>query len=320
MLCRFLLIYNRIKTRKYLLFGNGMNFDDMSKVIHLATSQNLQKSAYALNITAGALSKTLKKVEFELNTQLFDRIGRNIQLNSQGDKFVLYAVKLVNEYQQMRSEFNHNKVTELVNITGPAVLMSHCMDKLIHQLEKNKLAISIDTDYEGQALTLLEKAQTHIAIVTDHALAQSTSTDLKRIALGVTTSKIIVAKNHPLTDKNAANYPQIKDVLAFPFVCPKTSPFCGVSRGIGSDGWPDAQFPRQISFRTNDFNALLSVVKQGHAIAYVPDIVIDSDKLAIVEVTNFSHVYQEPYSLVYKPSFAYGWLNRLADELSKRPI
>lgn len=297
-----------------------MNFDDMSKIIHLATSQNLQKSASALNITAGALSKTIKKVESELNTRLFDRIGRNIQLNSQGEKFVLYAAKLVNEYQQMCSEFTHNKVTELVNITGPAVLMSHCMEKLIHQLEKNKLAINIDTDYEGEALVQLEKAQTHIAIVTDQALAQSTLRDLKSIPLGVTTFKIIAAKNHPLVDKSAANLPQIKDVLAFPFVCPKTSPFCGISRGIGSDGWPDAQFPRQISFRTNDFNALLSIVKQGHAIAFVPDIVIENDKLAIIEVNNFSHAYQEPYSLVYKPSRAYGWLNRLADDLIKQPI
>jgi len=40
-----------------------VQFDDLQRIIHLAHTQNIQISASILNITPGALSKTLKKLK-----------------------------------------------------------------------------------------------------------------------------------------------------------------------------------------------------------------------------------------------------------------
>jgi len=295
-----------------------VNFTDLKKLIHLADSQNLQQSAAAFNITSGALSKTLKKIELKLNTALFDRIGRNIQLNQHGQQFIYYARSLVHEYEQMCSEFKNAQSLQVVNITGPSVLLNHCIDKLMTLLTKNNMEINIDVAYEGQALKQLKNSQTHIAVVTDEVLHNSISPDIATVPLGKTTFKIVAAKSHPLFRELSQQPKQclsVKDILKYAFVCPKNSPFCGISRGIGSDGWPDQAFPRNIAFRCDDFSALLSLVKQGHAIAYVPDFTIEDNDLAVVTMDDFNYSYQEAYSLVYKPSAAYGWLNHLVSQL-----
>ncbi|WDE08899.1 LysR family transcriptional regulator [Thalassomonas viridans] len=288
-----------------------MNFEDLRKVIHLAHSQNIQASADALNLTPGALSKTLKKIEQSLNTDLFDRVGRNIQLNSQGEKFVSYAARLVHEYEQMCSEFSGGQARQVVNVTGPSVLLNHCLQTLISLLPEKNIALNIDASFEGQAVKRLVGGHAHIAIVTGEALSDAHLADLDSVLLGTTTFKVIAAGSHQLFSHHPEGKMTLKQLLAYPFVCPSSSPFCGIVRGIGSDGWPDQQFPRNIAFRTDDFSSLLSIVSQGQAIAYVPDFVITSSAFRAIELVDFQYHYREEYSLVYKPAMADGWLNRL---------
>ncbi|WDE02258.1 LysR family transcriptional regulator [Thalassomonas actiniarum] len=288
-----------------------MNFEDLRKVIHLAHSQNIQASAQGLNLTPGALSKTLKKIEQTLNTELFDRVGRNIQLNSQGKKFIQYATKLVHEYEQMCSEFTGSKVKQVVNVTGPSVLLNHCLNTLIKLLPENNTELNIDARFEGQAIKRLVGGHAQLAIVTNEALTNIDTTDLHSVLLGTTTLKMVAAPCHRLFSHYPTGKMTLKQLLAYAFVCPSSSPFCGIVRGIGSDGWPDQQFPRNIAFRTDDFSSLLSIVSQGQAVAYVPDFVITSKALRVIELVDFKYHAQETYSLVYKPAMADGWLKKL---------
>ncbi|MGD2003044.1 MAG: LysR family transcriptional regulator, partial [Paracoccaceae bacterium] len=48
-------------------------------------------AAASLNITQPAVSKTIKELEELLQTPLFDRVGRRLQLNEQGRIFQNHA-------------------------------------------------------------------------------------------------------------------------------------------------------------------------------------------------------------------------------------
>lgn len=297
-----------------------MQIEDLEKLVHLGHSQNIQKSAVERNITAGALSKTLKKVEDKLGTILFDRNGRNIQLNTDGKKFMQYAVKLTHEYRQMCSEFANNQIAHQLKLSGPSVLLNCALAKLTPKLAKGNIAMTVEPMYEGRALEQLINGQSHIAVVTHTALPQSseqlTASGLSYLSLGTTTSQLVAAKQHAIFELFPHGEISAEQLKQFAFACPKTSPFCGVERGIGSDGWLDHQYPRHISIRTDDINSLLSVVNQGTALAYIADMVIDKDKHRIVNVMDITHQYQEHIVLVYRPSFADGWLNQLINSLA----
>lgn len=294
-----------------------MNFEDLQKVTHLAHTQNIQQSASALHITAGALSKTLKKIEVKLNTTLFDRVGRNIQLNVQGKKFITYALNLTHEYEQMCSEFTNQQNKIYIKVSGPAVLLDVFLQKVIPLMSNKKIELSIEALYEGDAIKQLSDGQSHIAIVTNEALLDISSLELESMLIGNLKGTIVAGQQHVIFKHFPDGRVMMEDLLNYPFICPKTSPFCGIERGTGSDGWLDHKYPRKIAYRSDDFNSLLSVVNQGVALAYIADIAIDTNKQRMIEIIDFPVKYYEKYSVVYKPSVANGWLNQLMYKLSK---
>jgi len=61
---------------------------------------------------------------------------------------------------------------------------------------------------------------------------------------------------------------------------------------------------------------MMAIVEHGLALAYVPDFIATKYKLSVVDVMDYPHHYEESFELVYKPSFAFGWLNRFVDSLT----
>lgn len=153
-----------------------------------------------------------------------------------------------------------------------------------------------------------------MAIVTAEVLPEAEKQQLSYITMGQMRFKLAVAKQHPLATQQAVSLAQ---VLNYAFACPSSSPFCGLERGKGSDGWLDKQYPRNINYRCDDFNTLVSIVKNSHQLAYMPDIAIDANNLHALAVTDFSYLYQEQYYLLYKPSLAEGWLNQFIGKIKQ---
>lgn len=88
-----------------------------------------------------------------------------------------------------------------------------------------------------------------------------------------------------------------------------------VLRGVASDNWREDKFPRKISYRCNDFSLLLSLVREGLALAYVPDFVARSLGFTPIKVGDITDHAKEEINLIYKPSQASGWLNRFISAL-----
>jgi len=294
-----------------------MDIEDLRQFIVIAQLNNLQQSAVELNKTAGALSKVIKRLETKLNAQLFDRSGRNIILNQQGERFRLYAQHIVHESDQVLSEFGNISSKIKVNITGPSVLVQFWLPQLIEKLSKENYELNIHVDWEGQALSQVESGIMHIALATEFAALERRNADeLSRVVLGETVFKVVASANHFLFK----DYPDGKvnrvQLKAYIFACPSVSPFCGIKRGVGSDGWQDEKVPRTIGFRCNDFSVLMSLVNQGDALAYVPDFIAEQYGLNVVEISDLDHVNKEVIALYYKPSRATGWLNRFINSIA----
>jgi len=289
-----------------------MDVEDLRKFMVVAQLNNLQLAAKTLHQTPGALSKVVMRLEVRLGTQLFDRTGRNIVLNRHGEKFRHYASQIVHEADQALSEFVGSSAALRVNIAGPSVLISHWLPKIIDKLGDNKSEINISVKWESEAINLLANGSAHLALVTDMALDGISQTgDYDSIALGTTLFKVVAGDNHPLFKEYGEGRLSNAQLFEFPFACPSVSPFCGITRGIGSDGWRDDKVPRQIGYRCNDFSVLMSLVRQGRALAYVPDFIATQFGLRIIDVDDCDYHCQENIQLVYKPSLASGWLNQL---------
>lgn len=295
-----------------------MDIEDLKKFLVVAQSNNLHLASAELHITPGALSKTIRRIEDRLNTQLFDRTGRNIILNQQGVKFRQYALHLVHEAEQAISEFTGVSRKTTVNVVGPSLILQHFLPDVISKVSNESFEFNVEANWEGQALTKVATGQSHLAFVTRVALDQSFYTvDFERIAMGSSKFTVVASKHHSLFNQFSDGALNLEQLCQFGFACPDVSPFCGITRGRGSDNWPDEKSPRTITYRCNDFSVLMSLVKNGKALAYVPDFVAYNNNLAVIDVTDFNHEWEEHIELIYKPSLASGWLNRFAHSVAR---
>ncbi|MBB1276288.1 LysR family transcriptional regulator [Pseudoalteromonas sp. SR43-3] len=291
-----------------------MHLDDIEKVIHMAGSQNLHTTAKHFNITPGALSKTLKKVEANLATELFNRVGKTLVLNDKGKEFVKHSSDLVHNYQQLTSRFKSDSHKFNAVIAGPAILLNSGVKKLLTPLSNLPCSVRINNVFEGEAISQVASGSAHIALVTREALNNSSHTNLVAVDEFNTEFSVAASPSHQLVQKGFLTLNK-NQLLQLSFACPLFSPLCGLEQGIGSDGWQDEIAPRNIVFRCSDYSALIEVIQSGLALAYLPNFVIDDLGLKKLTVKGVNSRYSEDIVMIYKPSKADGWLNKLMHSL-----
>ncbi len=287
-----------------------MHLDDIEKVIHMASSQNLHTTAKHFNITPGALSKTLKKVEANLATELFNRVGKTLVLNDKGKEFVKHSSDLVHNYQQLTSRFKSDNHKFNAVIAGPAILLKSGLKKLLIPLGNLPCSVRINNVFEGEAISQVASGAAHIALVTREALNNSSHANLVAVDVFNTGFSVAGAADHQLVQTGSLTLNK-NQLLHAAFACPLFSPLCGLEQGVGSDGWQDDIAPRNIVFRCSDYSALIEVVQSGLALAYLPNFVIDDLGFTKLTVKGVNSHYNEDIVLIYKPSKADGWLNKL---------
>ena len=74
-----------------------------------AELQHITRAAEQLYISQPALSKTISKLENELDVKLFDREGKNVFLNDYGKSVLFHANKIFSELDEMQREISDMK-------------------------------------------------------------------------------------------------------------------------------------------------------------------------------------------------------------------
>ena len=75
--------------------------------ISAAHFQNLSKASRVLHISQPALSKSISKLEAELDVQLFTRSGKRIILNNHGEQFLEHAINSLQELDNAVAAVNY---------------------------------------------------------------------------------------------------------------------------------------------------------------------------------------------------------------------
>jgi DNA-binding transcriptional LysR family regulator len=81
------------------MLGNAMELRDMEYFAVLARHGNVRRASEALDLTPGALSKSLHRLEQELHTKLFERTPKGVELTAVG-------TALLSRVQHLRTSFD----------------------------------------------------------------------------------------------------------------------------------------------------------------------------------------------------------------------
>lgn len=299
-----------------------MNLPDLRVFTVVARHDSLNAAAEELHLTPSAISKALKRLEEELGLPLFDRSTRQLVLNERGAILLGRARTLLDLAEQARLDVQGERAEMECRIGGPAVLLWRHGEGLAEGLQSYPGArLHLRPLFEGEALAALARGDLHAALVTQEALdsphwsPEWDATDLGELALNV-----IAASRHPLAQMGQRGRKPVQavDVLEYPFASPARSLFCGVARGSRSDGWRDDLLPRTIRYWADDLEVLLGFVREGRALAYLPDFAAGEHGLVGIRVVDLGFSSTEQVRLVWNPLRAPRWLRELAASLGSR--
>ena len=302
-----------------------MDINDLRSFLVVAQQANLRSAAAALHQSPSALSKAIRRLESSLNTPVFDRIGKTIRLNTNGEHLRQRALQLVALADQTQAEFRGDARQLHCRIVGPAVLQWRYGPVLSNALSRlhEGSGFAFVSLFEDAAVAALVRGEADFALVTSIAVNAALPAGLQALPLGRITMKLAAGFSHPLVTaapasrRNASSVTvRVAQVLQHAFACPSRSAFCGLDRGARADGWRDDQLPRRIRFWLEDLQLLTALVRTGQALAYLPDFALKESALIRLRVSDCPYECVEDAYLVWRPDVASGWQNQLVDALS----
>ena len=109
------------------------NIGDLRVLVQTARGGSLTAAARALGITPAAASATLKRLESQLGTRLFERSTRAMRLTSQGQILLDYAVRAFELLDEGESQVvaDHATLVGTVRIAAPSDLTRNVMLPLL---------------------------------------------------------------------------------------------------------------------------------------------------------------------------------------------
>ncbi|MFZ6759816.1 LysR family transcriptional regulator [Undibacterium sp. Ji50W] len=307
-----------------------MNLTDLKIFACVARQPSLGVAAQELHLTPSAVSKALRRLEGDLDTVLFDRSAKQLSLNTSGQRMLEFARNMLALADQAKADVSGEQASLSCRVAGPAILLWRHAEQVRQAMAAYPEAeIHLTSMYEDEALAALERGDVNNALVTSevlHGRGGYWSANWVSTSLGALHLQLLAGLQHPLVTgalavpgvdgSDASLLISSQQALEYDFVSPSRSLFCGKQRGNLSDGWRDDQLPRKIRYWIDDLQLLLSMVKSGRALAYLPDFALTDAGLRRLEVSDCSFQCSEEVHLVWDAKNAARWQTELASALA----
>ena len=128
-----------------------MNIRKLSIFYETASCLNMSKVAKEMYISQPSISQCISEIEAELNTKLFDRIGKKLFLTYEGEIFFNYTRRILNIYEEgvntikdCASE-NRGKIIIGASITIGIYIMPYVIKKFNEEVPDIEISLVIDS-------------------------------------------------------------------------------------------------------------------------------------------------------------------------------
>ncbi|MGI9282547.1 MAG: LysR family transcriptional regulator [Endozoicomonas sp.] len=124
--------------------------------LEAARQQNLTRAAKTLAMSQSAASSALKELEQQFNTQLFDRIGKRLQLNDMGHQIRPEAEALLEKAQQLEQKLSSKTLVGQIKLGATLSIGNYLAVNIIARMMRDKPGTHIDLEVANTA-TITEK-------------------------------------------------------------------------------------------------------------------------------------------------------------------
>lgn len=149
-------------------------FERLELFLAIAKHNNVSKAADDLNSNQSTVSSQLKVLEGKLGILLFDRVGRNIRLNKNGELFREFAEKVLVDYEDISREMRGDDVGgESLAIAAGAYFHAFFLPQILPAFRKDNPLVEVNTvtRYSDDLIRNMENKEYEFAILaTSHPI------------------------------------------------------------------------------------------------------------------------------------------------------
>lgn len=257
--------------------------------MELCKQKNFTEAGYACNMTQGALSKQIRKLENELGITLIRRNTRKFELPKEGEIFLSYAKKMTGTYEEMLKNVQKNQE---IKIGCMPVLAPYHFARLVADFRKEYPDIKLVID-ERIASDIQENSDRYDFLI----LRENMMEDQKKFRFSPLYDDKLCAvlyEKHPLYGRDRLQLKELKDdVFIFP------------ERGSGSyevfyKSCEKAGFEPKIAFEFPQANTIMSFVSEGVGVTITFSTVYREAKCAGVKMIPLEDELHSVISLFYR--------------------
>lgn len=266
-----------------------MEIQQLYYYMELCKQKNFTEAGYACNMTQGALSKQIRKLENELGITLIRRNTRKFELSKEGEIFLSYAKKMTGTYEEMLKNVQKNQE---IKIGCMPVLAPYHFARLVADFRKEYPDIKLVID-ERIASEIQENSDRYDFLI----LRESMMEDQKKFRFSPLYDDKLCAvlyEKHPLYGRDRLQLKELKDdVFIFP------------ERGSGSyevfyKSCEKAGFEPKIAFEFPQANTIMSFVSEGVGVTITFSTVYREAKCAGVKMIPLEDELHSVISLFYR--------------------
>lgn len=266
-----------------------MEIQQLYYYMELCKQKNFTEAGYACNMTQGALSKQIRKLENELGITLIRRNTREFELSKEGEIFLSYAKKMTGTYEEMLKNVQKNQE---IKIGCMPVLAPYHFARLVADFRKEYPDIKLVID-ERIASEIQENSDRYDFLI----LRENMMEDQKKFRFFPLYDDELCAvlyEKHPLYGRDRLQLKELKDdVFIFP------------ERGSGSyevfyKNCEKAGFEPKIAFEFPQANTIMSFVSEGVGVTITFSTVYREAKCAGVKMIPLEDELHSVISLFYR--------------------
>ncbi|WPC43750.1 LysR family transcriptional regulator [Clostridium sp. JS66] len=248
-----------------------MDIRQLQTFLVVARLLNFRAAAEELNYSQSTVSDHIRNLEQELGVKLFERLGRKVFLNEQGEKLISSAKKMIKDAEEIHKLFdNDEKIKGTLTIGSAETLCVFWLPPLLKEYSKIYPDVQIILKV-ADCLDLPEMLEKNIIDVAFSLHDESTQQHLSQIDLFQDSTIFVAAPDHPLTT--------VKKITAYEL---ENQAFILTESKMGYS-FELKKMLESLNIKTNtimEFSSLEAIkqcVKNGLGITLLPRIVVDKE-------------------------------------------
>jgi len=235
----------------------------------IARTGNFTRAAQHEHIAQPSLSQQIRKLEDELGTRLFDRLGRSVRLTQMGEAFLPRAEAILRQVGAAKLEIQEMAGTEQGKLVIGAIptiapyFLPSCLASFARKFPR--VQVSVVEEITSELLNRIQEGTIDLALLALPVAATNCLLhELFRERLYV-----VVPQNHRLASLSRITLNQIE---SDPFLLLKEG-HCFRENTLSACG--RARVQPNVVFESGQFTTILAMVAAGSGVSVVPEMAIE---------------------------------------------